>query len=172
MGFWIGKGWKQICRGFVNAINFSLISSFVTRSLWKRVTEVFSGFFSGLWFFWKHLIQTIQYMYHVIVNWKYVIIFYKLEIFRFIEPKALYATFLPNHQKANQIKKWLGPQKKVGQEKNRRPFNLHPLFLFWKHGSVCPKSGPKYGPWTWKKQGEKTGLFKKRRVQAASSLLE
>ena len=30
-----------------------------------------------------------------------------------------------------------------------RPVNLHPLFLFWKHGSVCDpekKSGPKYGP--------------------------
>ena len=29
-----------------------------------------------------------------------------------------------------------------------RPVNLHPLFLFWKHGSVCDpekKSGPKYG---------------------------
>ena len=32
--------------------------------------------------------------------------------------------------------------------KHNRPVNLHPLFLIWKHGSVCDpekKSGPKHG---------------------------
>ena len=52
--------------------------------------------------------------------------------------------------------------------------NLHPLFLFWKHGLVCDpvKKVPKYGL---QKAGcKKTGslLFKKRRGQAASSLFE
>ena len=51
--------------------------------------------------------------------------------------------------------------------------NLHPLFLFWKHGSVCDpekKLGPKYGV---QKAGcKKTGslFFKKKRGQTAFSL--
>ena len=51
--------------------------------------------------------------------------------------------------------------------KASRPVNLHPIFLFWKHGSVCDpvKKGAKCGL---QKAGyKKTGslLFKKRRCQ-------
>ena len=52
--------------------------------------------------------------------------------------------------------------------KHTRPVNLHPLFLFWKHGSVCDpenKSGPKKS-WVQKnrvvviqKEKRQSGLF-------------
>ena len=46
------------------------------------------------------------------------------------------------------------------------PVNLHPLFLFWKHGSVCALKKIRSKIWTWKKQGAKI------RSSLVSSLFE
>ena len=52
------------------------------------------------------------------------------------------------------------------------PVNLYPLFLFWKHGSVCdPEKKIRSKIWDIKSRVQKTGslLFKKRRGRQAAS---
>ena len=52
------------------------------------------------------------------------------------------------------------------------PVNLHPLFLFRKHGSVCDfEKRIRSKIWTWKKQGKKQGHFYSKRNKTRMFLL-
>ena len=67
------------------------------------------------------------------------------------------------------------PAQAKNAQHSTRPVNLHPLFLFWKHGSVCDPEKNQVQNMGLKKQGAKKTrslLFKKRRDQAASSGFE
>ena len=62
----------------------------------------------------------------------------------------------------------------VWNKKFLRPVNLHPLFLFWKHGSVCDPKKNQVKNMGCKKQGAKNWVFviQKKKRAAASSLFE